>query len=79
MLKSRAIWPSDSTRSYGETLHLPDAYVLDDSAKVPGTDGEKMSKSYDNTIPIFETPKKLRKMIMSIKTDSTPMEVAEEP
>ncbi|MBC7965323.1 MAG: tryptophan--tRNA ligase [Fuerstia sp.] len=64
---------------YGETLHLPDAYVLDDSAKVPGTDGEKMSKSYNNTIPIFETPKKLRKMIMSIKTDSTPMESPKNP
>lgn len=65
--------------TYGETLHLPDAYVLDDSAKVPGTDGEKMSKSYHNTIPIFETPKKLRKIIMSIKTDSTPMEAPKNP
>jgi tryptophanyl-tRNA synthetase len=64
---------------YGETLHLPEAYVLDDSAKVPGTDGEKMSKSYNNTIPIFETPKKLRKIIMSIKTDSTPMEAPKDP
>lgn len=64
---------------YGETLHLPEAYVLDDSAKVPGTDGEKMSKSYNNTIPIFETPKKLRKIIMSIKTDSTPMEASKNP
>jgi tryptophanyl-tRNA synthetase len=64
---------------YGETLHLPEAYVLDDSAKVPGTDGEKMSKSYNNTIPIFETPKKLRKTIMSIKTDSTPMEAPKIP
>lgn len=64
---------------YGDTLHLPEAYVLDDSAKVPGTDGEKMSKSYNNTIPIFETPKKLRKTIMSIKTDSTPMEAPKNP
>jgi tryptophanyl-tRNA synthetase len=64
---------------YGECLHPPDAYVLDDSAKVPGTDGEKMSKSYNNTIPIFETPKKLRKLIMSIKTDSTPMESPKNP
>ena len=62
--------------TYGETLHLPEAYVLDDSAKVPGTDREKMSKSYNNTIPIFETPRKLRKIIMSIQTDSTPMEAA---
>jgi len=65
--------------TYGECLHLPEAYVLDESAKVPGTDGEKMSKSYGNTIPIFETPKKLRKTIMSIKTDSTPMESPKNP
>ena len=65
--------------TYGETLHLPDAYVLDDSARVPGTDGEKMSKSYGNTIPSCETPKKLRKLIMSIKTDSTPMESPKNP
>ncbi len=64
---------------YGETLHLPEAYVLDDSAKVPGTDREKMSKSYNNTIPIFETPKKLRKIIMSIQTDSTPIESPKDP
>ena len=64
---------------YGETFVLPSAYVLDASAKVPGTDGEKMSKSYNNTIPIFETPKKLRKLIMSIRTDSTPMEAPKDP
>lgn len=64
---------------YGESLVLPEPYVLDDSAKVPGTDGEKMSKSYNNTIPIFETPKKLRKLIMSIQTDSTPMEAPKNP
>ena len=64
---------------YGDTLHLPEAYVLDDSAKVPGRDGEKMSKSYDNIIPIFETPKKLGKLIMSIKTDSTPKESSKNP
>jgi tryptophanyl-tRNA synthetase len=59
---------------YGEVLVLPNARTLDDSAKVPGTDGEKMSKSYDNTIDCFEEPKKLRKKIMAIKTDSTPVE-----
>lgn len=64
---------------YGETLQLPEAYVLDDSAKVPGTDREKMSKSYNNTIPIFDTPKKLRKKIMSIQTDSIPMESSKNP
>ncbi len=48
--------------------------VLDTTAKVPGLDGEKMSKSYGNTVEIFEEPKKLRKKIMSIKTDSRSVE-----
>lgn len=63
----------------GEFLHLPNARVLDAGAKVPGTDGEKMSKSYGNTIEIFEAEKPLRKKIMSIKTDSTPMEAPKNP
>lgn len=64
---------------YGEVFVLPTPRVLDDSAKVPGTDGEKMSKSYGNTIDIFEPEKKLRKKIMSIKTDSTPVEAPKDP
>lgn len=63
----------------GEFLHLPNARVLEEGAKVPGTDGEKMSKSYGNTIEIFEADKPLRKKIMSIKTDSTPMESPKNP
>jgi len=63
----------------GEFLHLPEARVLDSSAKVPGTDGEKMSKSYGNTIEIFEDAKKLRKKVMSIKTDSTPVDEPKNP
>jgi tryptophanyl-tRNA synthetase len=63
----------------GEFLHLPEARVLDSTAKVPGLDGEKMSKSYGNTIEIFEPEKKLRKKIMSIKTDSTPVESPKNP
>jgi tryptophanyl-tRNA synthetase len=58
---------------------LPEARVLDTSAKVLGLDGEKMSKSYGNTVEIFEEPKKLRKKIMSIKTDSTPVEDPKDP
>lgn len=65
--------------TYSESLQLPQPYVLDVTAKVPGTDGEKMSKSYNNTIPIFETPKALRKKIMSIRTDSTPLEEPKDP
>lgn len=65
---------------YGEgTLHLPNARVMESTAKVPGLDGEKMSKSYGNTIEIFETAKSLRKKIMSIKTDSTPVEAPKNP
>jgi tryptophanyl-tRNA synthetase len=59
---------------FGETFVLPKYKVLESSAKVPGTDGEKMSKSYNNTIEIFEDAKPLRKKIMRITTDSRPME-----
>lgn len=58
----------------GETFVLPEAQVQKHTMLVPGTDGDKMSKSKGNTIDIFETDKKLRKRIMSIKTDSTPLE-----
>src|SRR6266478_4894901 len=64
---------------YGNVFVLPAARVLDDTAKVPGTDGEKMSKSYGNTIELFEPEKQLRKKIMAIKTDSTPVEAPKDP
>ena len=63
----------------GDILHLPTARVLKEGAKVPGIDGEKMSKSYGNTIEIFEAEKTIRKKIMSIKTDSTPVESTKDP
>ena len=63
----------------GEFLHLPTASVLKVGAKVLGPDGEKMSKSYGNTIEIFEAEKPLRKKIMSIKTDSLPLEAPKDP
>ncbi len=62
-----------------EVFVLPEARVLDQTAKVPGLDGQKMSKSYGNTIPLFDTPKRLRKTIMKITTDSTPVEDAKDP
>ncbi|HRE99536.1 MAG TPA: tryptophan--tRNA ligase [Pirellulaceae bacterium] len=65
--------------AFGETFVLPEARVLKASAKVPGTDGEKMSKSYDNTIEIFEEAKAMRKKIMRIPTDSRPMDQPKEP
>jgi tryptophanyl-tRNA synthetase len=64
---------------FGETFVLPKAKLLDGSARVPGTDGEKMSKSYNNTLELFEPPAALRKKIMRITTDSRPVEEAKEP
>jgi tryptophanyl-tRNA synthetase len=62
-----------------EALTLPTGQTLDATAKVPGTDGDKMSKSYGNTIEVFETPKKMRKKVMSIKTDSKTVEEPKDP
>ncbi len=64
---------------FGETFVLPSAKTLDHSAKVPGTDGQKMSKSYDNTLPIFGDVKQIRKQIMRVVTDARPMEDPKEP
>jgi tryptophanyl-tRNA synthetase len=64
---------------FGETFVMPKAKVLDNSARVPGTDGEKMSKSYGNTLAVFDDVKAQRKQIMRITTDSRPMEQAKEP
>jgi len=63
----------------GETFVLPEADVQKDSMYVPGTDGQKMSKSKGNLINIFQPDKKLRKQIMGIQTDSTPMEAPKNP
>ena len=66
--------------AYGETFVLPKAKILDSSAKVPGTDGEKkMGKSFGNFIEIFEPVKAMKKKIMRIATDSRPMEDPKEP
>ena len=62
-------------RTYGaEVLTLPEPQIIDDVAVVPGTDGRKMSKSYDNGIPMFTTEKQIKKAVMGIVTDSTPVE-----
>ena len=58
----------------GEAFVLPEGKVQENGMLIPGTDGEKMSKSRDNFINIFLPEKKLRKKIMSIETDSTPLE-----
>ena len=64
---------------FGEVFIMPEAKIVPGAAKVPGTDGEKMSKSYDNTLALFGDPKELRKKIMRISTDSRPMEDAKDP
>lgn len=63
----------------GDILVPPQAKIQDDTQLIPGTDGEKMSKSRDNIINIFLPDKKLRKQIMSIQTDSTPLEEPKNP
>lgn len=65
--------------TYGEILTVPEESILKSVAVVPGVDGRKMSKSYDNTLEIFENEKKLRKKVMKVVTDSTPVEDPKEP
>ena len=65
--------------AYGETLVLPEDQIREDTMLIPGTDGEKMSKSRGNYIDIFLPEKQLRKQIMSIISDSTPLEEPKNP
>ncbi len=60
-------------------LPIPEPYILEQVAVVPGTDGRKMSKSYGNAIGIFDEGKKLKRKVMSIVTDSTPLEDPKDP
>lgn len=65
--------------SYGEILTIPEPFILEETAVVPGLDGRKMSKSYDNTLELFEAPGATKKKIMRIVTDSTPVEDPKNP
>ena len=65
--------------AYGETFKLPDAYIPETVATIPGTDGQKMSKSYHNTIELFEPNGSIKKKVMGIVTDSKTMEEPKEP
>ncbi|MGE3386122.1 MAG: tryptophan--tRNA ligase [Bdellovibrionales bacterium] len=65
-------------RTYGDLMRLP-KFVVQKMKLVPGLDGRKMSKSYDNHIPLFLESGKLRKLIMKIKTDSLPPEAPKDP
>lgn len=64
---------------YGDTFRLPEPRIEEATAKVPGTDGQKMSKSYGNTIGIFDEGKALKTRVMGIVTDSTPVEEPKDP
>ena len=63
--------------AYGETFKLPDAYIPDTVATIPGTDGQKMSKSYHNTIELFDPS--VKKKVMGIVTDSKTVEEPKDP
>jgi len=65
--------------NYGEILTLPKEHIIESVAVVPGLDGRKMSKSYGNTIEIFEPESSVKKRIMRIVTDSTPVEDPKDP
>ncbi|MBQ2281750.1 MAG: tryptophan--tRNA ligase [Kiritimatiellae bacterium] len=64
---------------FGETFKIPEPYTPEEVAVVPGIDGQKMSKSYNNTIQMSATPKQIKQAIMSIVTDSTPLEEPKDP
>jgi len=64
---------------YGPVFKIPEPSILPTVATIPGLDGQKMSKSYDNTIELFLEEKALRKKIMSIVTDSTPVDAPKDP
>ena len=66
-------------QQFGEVFVLPKPYILDSTAVVPGVDGRKMSKSYGNEIGIFDEGKELKKKIMSIVTDSAPVDAIKDP
>ncbi|MFT5914601.1 MAG: tryptophanyl-tRNA synthetase [Flammeovirgaceae bacterium] len=70
---------SNFNNKYGETFVVPEAKIDDSVMLIPGTDGEKMSKSYGNIIDIFLPQKQLKKQVMSIVTDSTPLEEPKNP
>jgi tryptophanyl-tRNA synthetase len=64
---------------YGDTFVVPEPAINESTAIVPGLDGQKMSKSYGNTIPIFMEGKELKKRVMAIETDATPVEAPKDP
>lgn len=76
---TRDIATSFNTLYGKDMMRLPEGHIQEETMEIPGLDGRKMSKSYDNTIPIFEDSKKLRKLIMKIVTDSALPEDKKDP
>ncbi|MCK4958976.1 MAG: tryptophan--tRNA ligase, partial [Planctomycetes bacterium] len=64
---------------FGEIFVIPEEHIMKSVAVVPGVDGRKMSKSYDNTVGIFEPENTVKKKVMQIVTDSTPVEEPKDP
>lgn len=64
---------------YGQTFVVPEPAIDESTAIIPGLDGQKMSKSYGNTIPIFMEGKELKKRVMAIETDATPVDAPKDP
>lgn len=69
----------DPATGEGGALRLPEAYIMESTAVVPGTDGRKMSKSYGNTVELFASDKEVKKAIMRTVTDSTSVEAPKDP
>lgn len=65
--------------TYGKVFTLPEPYIPEETAVVPGIDGQKMSKTYGNTIDLFDEPENLRRKVFSIVTDSLPVEAPKDP
>jgi tryptophanyl-tRNA synthetase len=65
--------------TFSPTFKLPESYIKKEAASIPGTDGQKMSKSYGNTIPVFATDAEVKKAIMGIITDSKSIEDKKDP
>ncbi len=66
-------------QTFGEVFRLPEPLIAEKVAVIPGLDGQKMSKSYNNTIGLFDDPKEVKTKIMRIATDSTPLEAPKDP
>jgi len=66
-------------RTYGDTFKLPKAIIKEGVSVVPGTDGQKMSKSYGNVISLFASDEEIEKLVITIPTDSTPVDAPKDP